>query len=74
MHIKQDENHKKNNGQGKSDDENWRVRSPEEVLGDDKLVEGINLKDIPNGKRVELWLSKRGLFGFRSGCIRQTIG
>ena len=61
MHIKQDENHKKNNGQGKSDDENWRVRSPEEVLGEDKLVEGIALKDIPDGKRVELHLSKRGV-------------
>ena len=61
MHIKRDEDREKHNGQGMSDDENWRVRSPEEVLGDDELVEGINLKDTPNGKRVELWLSKRGV-------------
>ena len=61
MHIKQDENHKKNNGQRKSDDENWRVRSPEEVLGDDELVEDIFVRNVPNGMRVELRLSKRGV-------------
>ena len=61
MHIKEDENHKKNNGQGKSDDENWRVRSPEEVLGDDELVEDIFVRNVPNGMRVELRLSKRGV-------------
>ena len=61
MHIKQDEKHKKNNGQGKSDDENWRVREPEEVLGDDELVEDIFVRNVPNGMRVELRLSKRGV-------------
>jgi len=61
MHIKQDEKHKKNNGQGKSDDENWRVRSPEEVLGEDELVEDIFVRNVPNGMRVELRLSKRGV-------------
>ena len=61
MHIKQDENHKKNNGRGKSDDENWRVREPEEVLGDDELVEDIFVRNVPNGMRVELRLSKRGV-------------
>ena len=61
MHIKQDENHKKNNGRGKSDDENWRVRSPEEVLGEDELVEDIFVRNVPNGMRVELRLSKRGV-------------
>ena len=61
MHIKEEEEREKHNGQGNRDDENWRVRSPEEVLGEDKLVEGIALKDIPDGKRVELHLSKRGV-------------
>ena len=61
MHIKQDEKHKKNNGQGKSDDENWRVREPEEVLGEDELVEDIFVRNVPNGMRVELRLSKRGV-------------
>ena len=61
MHIKQDEKHKKHNGQGKSDDENWRVRSPEEVLGEDELVEDIFVRNVPNGMRVELRLSKRGV-------------
>ena len=61
MHIKEDEKREKHNGQGNGDDKNWRVRSPEEVLGEDKLVEGIALKDIPDGKRVELHLSKRGV-------------
>ena len=61
MHIKEDENHKKHNGQGKSDDENWRVRSPEEVLGEDELVEDIFVRNVPNGMRVELRLSKRGV-------------
>ena len=61
MHIKEDEDREKHNGQGNNDDGNWRVRSPEEVLGEDKLVLGISLKDIPNGKRVELQLSKRGV-------------
>lgn len=61
MHIKRDENQKKHNGQGKSDDENWRVRSPEEVLGDDELVEDIFVRNVPNGMRVELRLSKRGV-------------
>ena len=61
MHIKRDEDREKHNGQGKSDEENWTVRSPEEVLGEDKLVERLALKDMPNGKRVELWLSKRGV-------------
>ena len=61
MHIKQDEKHKKNNGRGKSDDENWRVRSPEEVLGEDELVEDIFVRNVPNGMRVELRLSKRGV-------------
>ena len=61
MHIKEDDDREKHNGQENGDDENWRVRSPEEVLGEDKLVVGIALKDIPNGKRVELQLSKRGV-------------
>ena len=61
MHIKRDEDHEKHNGQGKSDDENWRVRSPEEVLGDDELVEDIFTRNVPNGMRVELRLSKRGV-------------
>ena len=29
MHIKQDEDREKHNGQRKSDDENWKVRSPD---------------------------------------------
>ena len=61
MHIKRDEDREKHNGQGKSDDENWRVRSPEEVLGDDELVEDIFVRNVPNGMRVELRLSKRGV-------------
>ena len=61
MYIKEDGDRKNHKGQGKSDEENWEIRSPEEVLGDDELVEGIFLKDIPNGKRVEMRLSRRGL-------------
>ncbi len=61
MHIKRDEDREKHNGQGKSDDENWRVRSPEEVLGEDELVEDIFVRNVPNGMRVELRLSKRGV-------------
>ena len=61
MHIKEDEDREKHNGQGKSDDENWRVREPEEVLGDDELVEDIFVRNVPNGMRVELRLSKRGV-------------
>ena len=61
MHIKRNEDREKHNGQGKSDDENWRVRSPEEVLGDDELVEDIFVRNVPNGMRVELRLSKRGV-------------
>ena len=61
MHIKRDEDREKHNGQGKSDDENWRVREPEEVLGDDELVEDIFVRNVPNGMRVELRLSKRGV-------------
>lgn len=61
MHIKRDEDREKHNGQGKSDDENWRVRSPEEVLGEDELVEDILVRNVPNGMRVELRLSKRGV-------------
>ena len=61
MHIKRNEDREKHNGQGKSDDENWRVRSPEEVLGEDELVEDIFVRNVPNGMRVELRLSKRGV-------------
>ena len=61
MHIKRDEDREKHNGQGKSDDENWRLRTPEEVLGDDELVEDIFVRNVPNGMRVELRLSKRGV-------------
>ena len=61
MHIKRNEDREKHNGRGKSDDENWRVRSPEEVLGDDELVEDIFVRNVPNGMRVELRLSKRGV-------------
>jgi hypothetical protein len=61
MYIKEDGNRKNHKGQGKSDEENWKIRSPEEVLGDDELVKGISLKDIPDGKRVELQLSRRGV-------------
>ena len=61
MHIKRNEDREKHNGQGKSDDENWRVREPEEVLGDDELVEDIFVRNVPNGMRVELRLSKRGV-------------
>ena len=61
MHIKEDDDREKHNGQENGDDENWRVRSPEEVLGEDKLVVGIALKDIPNGKRIDFRLSERGV-------------
>ena len=62
MHIKRDEDQKKHNVLDHNNEKKARIRSLEEVLGDDELVEDICIKDVPNnGKRIDFRLSERGV-------------
>ena len=62
MYIKRDEDRKKHNVLGNNNEENADIRSFKEIMGDDKLVEDICIKDVPNnGKRIDFRLSERGV-------------
>ena len=62
MHIKRDEDRKKHNVLDNNNEEKAEIRSLKEVMGEDKLVEDICIKDVPNnGKRIDFRLSERGV-------------
>ena len=62
MHIKRDEDRKKHNVLDNNNEEEAEIRSLKEVMGEDKLVEDICIKDVPNnGKRIDFRLSERGV-------------
>ena len=62
MYIKRDEDRKKHKVVDHDNEEHAGIRSLREVLGDDKLVEDICIKDAPyNGKRIDFRLSERGV-------------
>ena len=62
MHIKEDENRKKRKVLDNNNEEKAEIRPLKEVMGEDKLVEDICIKDVPNnGKRIDFRLSERGV-------------
>ncbi|MBR6057970.1 MAG: hypothetical protein IKP58_07370 [Victivallales bacterium] len=62
MYIKQDEDRKNHADRENNEEENLGFRSLKEILGDDKIVEEICVKDIPNnGKKIDFRLSERGV-------------
>ena len=62
MHIKEDENRKKHKVSDNINEEKAEIRSLKEVMGEDKLVEDIRIRDVPNnGKRIDFRLSERGV-------------
>ena len=62
MYIKEDENRKKHKVLDNNNEEKAEIRSLKEVMGEDKLVEDIRIRDVPNnGKRIDFRLSERGV-------------
>ena len=62
MHIKRDEDRKKHNVLDNNNEERAGIRSLKDIMGEDKLVEDIRIRDVPNnGKRIDFRLSERGV-------------
>ena len=62
MHIKRDDDRKKHKVLDDDIEKKEGIRSIEDILGEDELVEDIHIRDVPNnGKRIDFRLSERGV-------------
>ena len=62
MHIKRDDDRKKHKVLDDDNEKKEGIRSIEDILGEDELVEDIRIRDVPNnGKRIDFRLSECGV-------------